>query len=93
MTTTYPILETTNFTYNKDANRFTAFVSNLPVSPIDYREFLMRNPKTGNEVIFYAINSIYDRSEYPIGVRFMVSYDDVDRFPGTLGCVADVMFD
>lgn len=92
-TTTYPIIDVKHFTYNKDSNRFTANVSSLPVDPSNYREFLMRNTKTGNEVIFYAISDIYDRSERPCGTRFQVSYDDVDRFPGLMDCFADILLD
>ena len=93
MTTQYPILDIKHFTYNKETNFFKAKYRNLPHDPVPYGEFLMRNPKTGNEVIFLLISNIYDLDERTCGWRFIPSYDDVARFPGLADSFVDILLD
>lgn len=91
MMTQYPVLYTTHFQYNKNLNIFSTKFRTLPCDPILYKEFIMLNIKTGNEVTFYMISNIYDEDARTCGWRFMASYDDVDRFPGLEGCFADIL--
>lgn len=89
----YPVIDSKKFSYNKETNFFTAKFRELNSDPVPYGEFLMRNSKTGNEVIFLLISNIYDLDERTCGWRFIPSYDDVERFPGLADSFVDILLD
>lgn len=89
----YPVLDVKQFSYNKEMNIFTAKFRSLKCDLLLHKEFMMRNSKTGNEVIFLLVNNIYDLDECTCGLRFVPSYDDEIRFPKLQGCWVDVLFD
>ena len=93
MITQYPIVDAKLFHYNKELNSFTAKYRSLKSDLLLYKEFIMRNFKTGNEVTFIMINNIYDLDERACGLRFVPSYEDEEHFSGLQNCFVDVLFD
>jgi len=72
---------------------FTAKFRKLPCDPLPYKEFIIRNPKTNNEVTFILLSNIYDDNTLTCGWRFIASYEAVEQFPALDYCFADILLD